>query len=217
MQAIDNEQSTRYTVLITLKKQGRLTANELAEMLAMTPMGVRRHLALLEHDGLVHHETVQRGMGRPSNVYWLSEQAQDVFPATYAQLTNELLSYIELLDGSAQVEAIFQRRGQRRIQQAQLRLQDKPTLAARVAELAAILDEDGYLADWQQVDEQTFVLREFNCAVHHVARRFQQACGSEIAFIQTVLPDATVERQHHILRGETFCGYRIVARQAGNP
>ena len=92
-----------------------------------------------------------------------------------------------------------------------------PTLAARVAELAAILDEDGYLADWQQVDDQTFVLREFNCAVHHVARRFQQACGSEIEFIQTVLPDATVERQHHILRGEIFCGYRIVVRQAGNP
>lgn len=210
------EQSTRHAILTALKKQGQMTANELAELLAMTPMGVRRHLNLLERDGLVRYETVQRGMGRPSNVYRLSEQAQDLFPKTYSQLTNELLSYIEMLDGPEHVEAIFQRRAQRRIQQAQLRLQSKPTLAARVAELAAILDEDGYLTEWAQVDAQTFVLREFNCAVHNVARRFQQACGSEIEFIQTVLPEATVERQHHILGGETFCGYRISVRDGGN-
>ena len=217
MQVVENEKSTRNAVLISLKKHGRLTVKELADLLGMTLMGVRRHLAQLEHDGLVQHETAQRGMGRPSHVYRLSQRAQDLFPATYAQLTNELLSYIELLDGSEHVEAIFQRRGQRRIQQAQQRMQGKSTLAARVAELAAILDEDGYLADWQQVDDRIFVLREFNCAVHHVAQRFRQACGSEIEFIQAVLPDAVVERLHHILLGETFCGYRIVARQAENP
>jgi len=216
LKAVENEQSTRHTILVALKKQGQMTANDLAEMLAMTPMGVRRQLNLLERDGLVRYETVQRGMGRPSNVYRLSEQANDLFPKTYSQLTNELLGYIEMLDGTEHLEIIFQRRAQRRIQQAQLRLKTKPTLASRVAELAAILDEDGYLTEWEQVDGGTFLLREFNCAVHNVARRFQQACGSEIEFIQALLPEATVERQHHILRGETFCGYRIAARQDDN-
>ncbi|WP_343415560.1 hypothetical protein [Candidatus Amarolinea dominans] len=77
-------------------------------------------------------------------------------------------------------------------------------------------DEDGYLADWQQVDDQTFVLREFNRAVHHVARRFQQACGPKSSSFRRCCP--TPPWNVSITScGETFCGYRIVARQAGNP
>lgn len=201
--------TTRQRLLVALKKQGPLTARALATALGMTPMGVRRHLHSLQDDGLVESSSVQQGLGRPSLMYRLTSQAQALFPTTYAQLTNELLSYVELLDGSEQIDALFQQRAQRRIQQARGRLQALDTFAARVAELATILDEDGYLAEWEQLDETTFALREFNCAVHSVARRFHQACGSELAFIQAVLPDAEVVRQHHLMGDDTFCGYRI--------
>lgn len=205
-------QPTRQRILIALKKQGPLTAGELAEMLGITPMGVRRHLTSLQQDGLLASSTVQRGFGRPSLAYRLTGQAQALFPTAYAQLTNELLSYVELFDGNGQVDALFQQRAQRRIQQAARRLQPLASLSARVAELAAILDEDGYLAEWEEVDADTFLLREFNCAVHSVARRYHQACGSELAFIQAVLPEADVVRQHHLMGDDTFCGYRITRR-----
>lgn len=209
-------QPTRQRILIALKKQGALTAGELAEMLGITPMGVRRHLTSLQQDGLLTSSTVQRGFGRPSLAYRLTSQAQALFPTAYAQLTNELLSYVELFDGNGQVDALFQQRAQRRIQQAAQRLQPLASLSARVAELAAILDEDGYLAEWEQVDADTFLLREFNCAVHSVARRYHQACGSELAFIQAVLPEADVVRQHHLMGDDTFCGYRITRRPTVN-
>ncbi len=208
--------STRQRVLVALKKQGHLTTRQLAAILGITPMGVRRHLVSLQRDGLVESSTVQRGLGRPSQAYRLTNQAQALFPTMYAQLANELLSYVELFDGSEQVEALFQQRAQRRIQQALVRLQPLDSLAARVAELAAILDEDGYLAEWEQLDDHTFVLREFNCAVHSVARRYRQACGSELTFIQAVLPEAEVVRQHHLLGADSFCGYRITRRARRN-
>ncbi len=209
-------QTTRQRLLIALKKQGPLTSQELATILGITPMGVRRHLNSLQHDGLVESAPIQRGLGRPSLAYRLSSQAQALFPTSYAQLTNELLSYVELFDGSGQIDALFQQRAQRRIQQAHARLQPLDSMAARVAELAAILDEDGYLAEWQQLDDTTFALREFNCAVHSVASRYRQACGSELAFIQAVLPEADVVRQHHLLGDDAFCGYRITLRPGTN-
>lgn len=211
-QSASMNHTTRQRILVALKKQGHLTTRQLATILGITPMGVRRHLNSLQHDSLVESSTIRQGLGRPSQAYRLTGQAQALFPTTYAQLTNELLSYVESFDGSAQIEALFQQRAQRRIQQARGRLQPLDSLAARVAELAAILDEDGYLAEWEQLDDDTFALREFNCAVHSVASRFRQACGSELTFIQAVLPEADVVRQHHLLGDDIFCGYRITRR-----
>jgi predicted ArsR family transcriptional regulator len=47
-----------------------------------------------------------------------------------------------------------------------------------------------------------------------VAEQFSAACGSELAFISTVLPEAEVEREHHIMAGELLCAYRIRRRTA---
>lgn len=208
--------TTRQRILVALKKQGHLTTRELAAILGITPMGVRRHLNSLQHDGLVDSATIRQGLGRPSQAFRLTHEAQALFPTTYAQLTNELLGYVELFDGSEQIEALFQQRAQRRIQQARSRLQPLDSLAARVAELAAILDEDGYLAEWEQLDDNTFALREFNCAIRSVAHRYRQACGSELVFIQAVLPEAEVVRQNHLLGDDTFCGYRITLHPRSN-
>ena len=204
-------QPTRRLILTELKKDGGLTCQELAQSLGITSMGIRRHLLTLERDGLVSYSTFQRGLGRPSYVYHLTAQADELFTRNYGQLTNELLAYIEAIDGADKVQALFGQRAQRRIRNAQARMEGLP-FAEKVMELAHILDEDGYLAEAQQIDADTFFLREHNCAIQQVAQRFHQACGSELIFIRTVLPDAVVEREHHMAAGDSHCGYRIERR-----
>ena len=205
-------QSTRQRILFELKRSGGLTCQQLAEILGITSMGVRRHLITLERDGLVYYKTRQYGPGRPSYVYYLTELAEEMFPRTYGQLTNELLSYIELLDGEVKIQSLFDQRAQRRIRHAETRLRGL-SFPHKVMELARILEDDGYLAEAVQIDQDTFILREHNCAIHQVAARFQQACASELSFLRAVLPEAEVEREHHMVSGETYCGYRITLRQ----
>jgi len=203
----DQLQPTRRKIILALKQHGGLTASELAEMLEITSMGVRRHLTMLERDRLVRYQLVQRGKGRPSYVYRLSDEAENLFPKNYAALANELLGYLAAQDGQ-QVIQLFDQRAQRRIRQARARLDGKD-LAERVAGLAEILHDEGYLADWEQVDENTFFLREHNCAVQNVAEEFRAACGSELTFLKAILPDADVTREHHLLGGDLMCAYRI--------
>ena len=90
-------------------------------------------------------------------------------------------------------------------------LAGKTTLREQVAELTHILDEDGYLASWEEVGEGEFLIVEHNCAIWAVASRYGQACASELAFIQTVLPEATVERTQHMIEGARRCAYRVLA------
>jgi predicted ArsR family transcriptional regulator len=204
----DQLQHTRRKIILALKQHGGMTAAELAEMLGITSMGVRRHLATLERDRLVHYELEQRGKGRPSYVYHLNPQAENLFPKNYAALAKELLGYLAARDSGSEVISLFDQRAARRIRFAQSHLEGK-TLPERVAGLAEILSNDGYLAEWRQIDADTFLLSEHNCAVHEVAAEFQAACRSELTFLQAVLVDAEVSRENHLMAGDLRCEYLI--------
>ena len=206
----DQLQPTRRKIILALKQRGGLTAAELADQLGITSMGVRRHLTMLERDRLVRYELVQRGKGRPSYVYSLSPEADNLFPKNYAALAKELLGYLAAEDDQHVIE-LFDQRAQRRVRQAQSRLGGRP-LADRVAGLAEILRGEGYLAEWEELDADTYLLSEHNCAVHDVAAEFRAACGSELTFLQAVLPDADVTREHHMMGGDLMCAYRIRRR-----
>ena len=82
--------------------------------------------------------------------------------------------------------------------------------AGRVEELSRILDEAGYLADFERRDDGSFRITEHNCAILAVARRHGHACTTELSFLREVLPGATVERVSHIVSGGHACVYVIV-------
>ncbi len=204
----------RGRLLDRLKAKGEATASDLAAELDLTASGVRQHLEALRDEGLVvpFEPTREASRGRPRRRWRLSVAADALYPRAYADLTNELLGYVEGSDPEL-VDAIFRRRRDRRIQNARVRLEGL-AFEDRIAELARILDEDGYLADWRCADDGSFVVTERNCAIVGVAERYGQACGSEMEFIRAALPEASVERVTHIVSGGLHCTYRITTREA---
>lgn len=201
-------QGTRRRLLELLKRAGAMTADELAEELEITSMGVRQHLQTLERDGLVTHDCEQRGMGRPCNVYQLTDDGDELFPRTYAQMANALLGAARQLDGESGVNRLLEARNEKLEAQYQGRMADKG-FAERVGELARIRTEEGYMADWEQLDEDTFVLREHNCAICQIAKQCTQACAYELKLFQKVFGDATVRRETHMIQGDSTCTYVI--------
>lgn len=175
--------------------------------MGLTISAVRQQLASLQKEGLVGFREARSGPGRPRHLYHLTPAAEGLYPRAYAELTNELLDYV----GDAQpelVDAIFRRRRQRRIDNAQTRLAGKD-FAGKVQELATILDADGYLAEAVAEPDGSFLIVEHNCAILGIALRYGQACGTELDFIRTVLPEAHIERIAHMVQGATNCSYRI--------
>jgi len=201
-------QDTRRKILRLLKLKGPMTADELSRALKITSMGVRRHLTTLERDGFIKYQTVQRGMGRPSYVYALTEPGDELFPRTYPQLVNSLLDAIRALDGEDGLERIFKKRTEWLETQYRARLADK-NLENQVKELAQIRTEEGYMADWEKLDENTFILQEHNCAICQIARHCSQACSYELELFRKVLQEAEVAREKHIMKGDLTCTYVI--------
>jgi DeoR family suf operon transcriptional repressor len=202
--------ATRREILIALKKRGEATVDDLAAALDVTPSAIRQHLAGLAASGFVVHRAEKGKPGRPRHLHRLSSGAEALFPKYYSELTNELLSYVEDEDPSS-VERIFERRRRRRVRTAAERLQGRP-FPDQVVELARILDEDGYLAEFEALDDGTFRITEHNCAILGVARRWGLACSTEIEFLREVLPQARIERVAHMMAGAHVCRYEIVPR-----
>jgi len=212
--------TTRRELLIALRKRGEARAEELAEQLDVTVSAVRQHLHGLAAADLVAHREERTGPGRPRHVYRLAPAAEALFPRSYGELTVELLDYIGDEDPDLVARA-FERRRRARVERTRERLEGLD-FDARVAEVARVLDEDGYLAEVERLEggrgdgdgdaAAGWRILEHNCAILAVAQRYGHACGAEIAFLREVLPDADVTRVSHILTGAHACTYEVRRR-----
>jgi DeoR family suf operon transcriptional repressor len=204
----------RRAVLYAVRRRGEATAEQVAEQLGMTVSGARQHLSALARDGYVdvaELPTAEPKRGRRALAYTVTEMADAVFPKAYGELTNELLGYVSDRDPEL-LDDLFAQRREHRIAAAEARLTRKHGLGAKVAELTRILDEDGYLASYEKVAPDVYLIVEHNCAIWAVAQKYGQACTSEIEFIRAVLPEAHVERVQHMIAGARRCAYEV--RQA---
>jgi predicted ArsR family transcriptional regulator len=80
----DTSKSTRDRVLQTLLRKHRCTINELAEVVEINPISVRHHIAKLQAEGLVLSEEERHGVGRPRQVFFLTEAGIERFLPLHA-------------------------------------------------------------------------------------------------------------------------------------
>jgi DeoR family transcriptional regulator, suf operon transcriptional repressor len=208
--------STKQDILTALLKQGQLTAHGLAEQLALTPQGIRRHLKDLETEGLIVQVTMAAaGMGRPNHVYGLSATGRRQFPDRYDSFSIDLLDTLMKTVGKEQMTSILQQ--QWRQKAAAYRVQvGTGDLFDRVQQLVGLRQSEGYMAECHLVEPENpaagFVLTEYNCAISQIAASYPSVCGNELEMFAIALPDCQVERTHWLVGGEHRCGYLITAR-----
>ncbi len=205
------EHSTRREIVNLLRTAGPLTVAELGERLGITHVAVRRHLTALERDGLVDSVQERQPMGRPTRVYNLTEAAEDLFPKKYGALSVEMLDFMaSLAEDLSVVNQFFTRREEELLKKYGPHVCTGKNLEERVARLTEIQNSNGYLAGWEKpANGGPFILKEFNCPVHSVARKYTHACDHELELFKTVLETPLIERVECIAKGGTCCRYLI--------
>ena len=197
---------TRMRILQLLKMRANMTVGQLTDALHISQMGVRQHLAILEAEGLVEHYQEKQGRGRPPYVYQLTDQANSLFPTTYANFAVGLMHEVAKFNGPGFINKVFRERMKSQLNAYQLRLKDK-TLPERVKELACIRDEEGYMARFHE-EENDYVLIEHNCPIAVIAQEYPHVCEIELALFRQSL-GAKIVREEHLMQGSHRCCYRI--------
>ena len=201
MSITDRIGGTRERILVLLRRRGRLSAPQLADLLELAPVGVRRHLVLLERDGLVTARTEKPRRGRPAAVYQLTDAGLETFPRHYDELAREALSFVKRHDASLLSQFLAWRN--ERLAASYAKRVDGVTLAERAQALADVLSEQGFMAE---VEPAPGGLRlcQHNCTVEHLATELPDLCASEAKLFERLL-GSPVEREATIVQGNVRC------------
>jgi DeoR family suf operon transcriptional repressor len=198
---------TQRRVLEVLKRHGEVTPDELAVALEISSSAVRQHLAALRTAGLVVSRKDHGHAGRPADRYQATTLAEPLFASAANTLPIELLEHMEA-EEPALIGRVFDRRLRQMVDEAANRLAGK-TVDEQVAILTGLLDEQGYLADFEAVADGHLRINLHNCAIWAVANRFPQACAAELDYLRALIPEATVQRVTHKTSGAHTCAYDV--------
>lgn len=198
---------TQRHVLEVVKRHGEVTPAELAKALEISSSAVRQHLTALRIVGLVVSHKDHGQAGRPAERYQATTLAEPLFATASNTLPIELLGHMEA-EEPALIGRVFDRRRRQMVDDAKNRLAGK-SADEQVAVLTTLLDEQGYLADFEGVEPGHFRINLHNCAIWAVANRYPQACAAELDYLRALIPEAHVQRITHKTSGAHTCAYDI--------
>ena len=200
---------TTERILYFIKTKGPVSTASLARTLAMTGEAARQQVQKLVTAGLIEGRMeAQSGAGRPRQNWVLTEAGHARFPDTHAQLTIKLIGSVRQLFGEEGLDKLIAQR-EEESRSAYALACPAPDLPTRLAQLAAIRDEEGYMAR-VEADGEDWLLIEDHCPICAAARTCQGFCRSELQLFQEVVgPTASVVREQHLLSNAMRCVYRI--------
>ena len=200
-----DHQPTRQEILNLIKHNGEMTVKELSADIGITTMGVRQHLATLEREGLVQCRMQRQKIGRPFQIFSLTDAADKQFPSTYGEFALSLLDQIAAMDGTEKVDALLKRR------QQQLKSVYNEKLKGlkgrkRMEALAKARDQDGYMCELTVLPDGKSCLVEHHCPIAAVAKNYPQICALEQELFEETL-DMHLVREEHLATGGKCCSY----------
>jgi predicted ArsR family transcriptional regulator len=194
----------RAAIVEELRRAGDRSVAQLAGHLEISEVATRRHLTVLEEDGLATAEVVNQGRGRPAARWSLTGDARRLFPNRYDALAGEMLTFLADTQGREGVRAYLRWR----LEREAASLRDSVTaedLHERLEQLADALSAAGYDASVTP-DGEGFTLTQDHCAIYDVAKDHPEMCAYEAATFSKVLGrDVSLSRRQTLAGGSDAC------------
>ena len=200
--------STRDVVLRTLLTQPRCTINELSEKVGISPISIRHHIASLEAEGLIGSQDERHGVGRPRQVFFLTETGMEQFPTRYVRLTVRLLEQLKETMPEVMINKLFTQMAVNLARDLSEGTETKNlSMEERLNLVIDILRREGFSIEWEQL-EDGYQIQEASCPYYFVGQNHPEVCAMDQILISTVL-SMPAEKVTCILNGDNNCTYLI--------
>jgi predicted ArsR family transcriptional regulator len=204
----------RASIVEHLRRHTEATAAELAEVLQISEVAVRRHLAVLAGEDLVTSQAVGGARGRPAARYRLTRAAGRLFPHRYDRFATEVLDFLDTQHGRDGLLAFLRWRVDREVDGLREAVTAED-LHTRLEQLADALSAAGFEASVSE-DGESFTLVQDHCAIYDVAKDHPEVCAYEAATFSKVLGgDVQLSRRQTLAGGSAACVCTVRPRSAG--
>lgn len=198
---------SRSAIIDLLKVNGGMSVEHLAQELKVSKVCVRRHLSLLERDGLISYEEERHERGRPRFIYRLTDKASCLFPQIYDEFAREILQHLKRQYGEDGLESVLRGRADEMINQLRSEL-DGLGFDEKVKAMTRVINNKGYLADARRLKDGSYRLRQRNCPTENVAAVYPKVCDEEVRVYREAL-GSEVLRECRIVDGARMCEFKI--------
>ena len=203
---------SRDNILTIIRQNNGVNVDELAKEMQLAPATVRRHLDILERDGLVNHSEVRKPTGRPQYSFHLTEKGHDSVPKDYSRLLNELVSEIKNLpaadmasrSGDDVLRASLSRIGEKRAAEY---LQGR-----RPVEAVTAAFEDGGYDPIVETDNDGLKIRVTNCPYRRASIDDDIICTVDRSMVASLL-GKNIDHNVEMSSESNECVYSLDAKQ----
>ena len=199
---------TREKVLRTLLTHPRSTINELADAVGISPISIRHHITSLQAENLVLCDEERHGVGRPRQLFSLTEDGVEQFPTRYVKLTLRLLKRLKETMPEALVNNLFTQMAEELASDLASDVDTTNlTIEERLALILQLLRQEGFSIEWEKVDNN-FLIHEASCPYYFIGQDHPEICTVDQVLISTIL-NLPAEKTRCILNGDNVCTYVI--------
>ncbi len=199
---------TRDLVLQTLLTQPRSTINDLADKVGISPISIRHHIANLEAEGLISSEDERHGVGRPRQLFSLTDIGVEQFPTRYVRLTIRLLEHLKDTMPEAMISKLFSQMAEDLARDLSDGTEMKNlTMKERLNLVKELLKREGFNIEWEQL-ENGYEIHEASCPYYYIGQNHPEVCTVDQILISKVLSVPT-EKVKCILNGDSNCTYVV--------
>jgi predicted ArsR family transcriptional regulator len=161
--------------IVTLLRAGGRTSEDVARKLGLTSSAVRIQLASMERDGVVKKVGKRPGTTRPSLVYELTPETEQLLSKAYLPLLTHLVDVFAAALPSDQVETLLRTTGKGLANELSREQRVSGGLTSRVAAASELLNE--YLGALTQVESNgKIIIRGAGCPLAAITGKHRGVC-----------------------------------------
>jgi DeoR family transcriptional regulator, suf operon transcriptional repressor len=161
--------------IVGLLRGGGLTADEMASRLGLTRSAIRAQITSMERDGVVRRAGQRPGTTRPSHVFELTPEVEQLLSSAYIPLLTQLIDVFTHGVPPRQLEAMLRKAGQKLADQLAQGRRPAGEVAVRVAMASALMNEQ--LGALTHVEGNGgYVIRGVGCPLAAVTGKHPGVC-----------------------------------------
>jgi len=127
--------------IVSLLQTGGSTADDIASKLGLTRSAVRIQIAAMERDGVVRRVGKRPGTTRPSHVFELTREVEQLLSKAYIPVLTHLVDVFAESLPAQQIETLLRRTGKELAHEMSLGKAPSGGLRARVAKASELMNE----------------------------------------------------------------------------
>lgn len=160
--------------IVELLRRGELTIDEIAAATGLTRTAVRGQLATLQRDGTVEQRGARRGTSKPSGLYGVTVEAEQLLSRAYVPILSQLLQVLVDRVPRLEFDDILRDVGRGLMVG---RPAPRGTLESRVDAASRFLNDLGGLTEVHE-EGGHFVILGHGCPLAAATSRFPEVCNA---------------------------------------